>query len=280
MPQLIQMTQRIGAVGTIKKITHAMRLVAMSSHTRLSTKEPLLANYKNEIKALFGALIAESPGVQQQLFTLSPQAHKTLTVLIGSQKGLCGTFNVALFKFFEAQRDQLHEQNDIIVVGKKAQEYLKKKHIEPIEVFNNLTINTLPTITELLTSQLINKAHDYSQVLFISNHPRTFFSQKAIKTQLLPLDYPQKTAALSEEYIWEEPRDTILQTLARLYVHVSVQSVLFSSLVAEQAARFQSMDTATRNAQDLLEIMRRDYNKMRQAKITKELLELAGSFQR
>lgn len=280
MPQLIQMTQRIGAVGTIKKITHAMRLVAMSSHTRLAAKEPLLSHYKNEIKALFGALIVDSPNIQQQLFTLSPTANRTLMVLVGSQKGLCGTFNVGLFKFFEAQREHINEPVDIIVVGKKAQEYLRKKNIEPIEVFNNLAASTLPTITELLTSQLINKAHNYSHVLFLSNQPRTFFAQKAVKTQLLPLEYPQQTTALSEDYIWEESRDTILQTLARLYVHVSVQSVLFSSLVAEQAARFQSMDTATRNAQDLLEIMRRDYNKMRQAKITKELLELAGSFQR
>ena len=102
MSQLIQMNQRINAIETIKKITHATRLIAMSSHTRLANKEPILTHYKNKITQLFAQLINYKKDFYKTLFNFSPTANGSLIILVGSQKGFCGTFNVMLFKFFES----------------------------------------------------------------------------------------------------------------------------------------------------------------------------------
>jgi len=83
-----------------------------------------------------------------------------------------------------------------------------------------------------------------------------------------------------DAYTWPENQENILKMLTKLYLTVSIESLLFSSLASEQASRFHSMDNATRNAEELLETMQRDYNKLRQDKITKELLELTSSFER
>lgn len=284
MAQLIQLTHRIRAVDTIKKITHATRLVAMSAHTRLAHKEPLLTHYRTEVQRLLNHMLGGNQNAQESLFSIAPDSPRTLIFLVGSQKGLCGTFNVGLFKSFEYHFTQLQKNGDVIVIGKKAQEYVNRRTITPKEIFNNLTTATLPTITELVTQLMVKEAHNYKKIVFFSNQPQTFFSQKIVQTTILPLELlaqnTKNQELLSEEYIWEEPQEAILPTLAKLYLQVTIQSLLFSSLVAEQAARFQSMDSATRNAEDLLETMRRDYNKLRQAKITKELLELASSMSR
>jgi len=280
MSQLIQMNQRINAVETIKKITHATRLIAMSSHTRLASKEPIITHYKNEVRKLFAKLITNESDWQTEFFHLSPTSPGSIIILIGSQKGFCGTFNVALFKFFEIQIPQINAADGIIAIGKKASDYLRKKKIVPLEVFNNLSSTSLLNITDLLTNFIIRQLPNYKEVIVISNDPKTFCTQKPEKIILLPMIPLSPKEAASDTYIWPEPQEEILQALSRLYLKVSIESLLFSSLVAEQAARFHSMDSATRNAEDMLEVMHRDYNKLRQAKITKELLELASSFER
>jgi F-type H+-transporting ATPase subunit gamma len=279
MSQLIQMNQRINAIDTIKKITHATRLIAMSSHTRLVHKEPLLSTFKHEVHQLFST-VAELEDWQTRYLNLGTQDNRTLLIVVGSQKGFCGTFNIGLFKFFEINYPILSKTTDIITVGKKAQDYIQKKIGAPLETFNNLSSTTITNITDVLATFIINNAATYKDIIVLSNTPKTFFTQKPIKTTMLPMQSTTTQTNSLDDYIWHEDRETLISTLMRLYLASTIESLLFSSLVAEQASRFHSMDNATRNAKDLLEIMRRDYNKLRQAKITKELLELTGSFER
>lgn len=280
MSQLIQLNQRIKAVETIRKVTHATRLIAMSAHTRLANRNPILVNYREEVKNLFGQLLANNPSFKEKLIRVNPDAPGSLVILVGSQRGFCGTFNSGLSKFFELHRAQFGEQSKFINIGKKANDLLAKHGITPIESFNNLSSATLPTVADVLTGSILRTTHEYKSVIVVANAPRTFFSQRPAQTVILPPPDIQATTMLAEDYTWIEPQDAVMEQLFHLYLNVSLQSLLFASLVAEQAARFQSMDSATRNAQELLETMRRDYNKLRQAKITKELLELSGSFER
>ena len=281
MSQLIQMNQRINAIETIKKITHATRLIAMSAHTRLANKEPLLTNYKNEISKLFSQLTSCIENIQEPLFNQQANASGSLIILIGSQKGFCGTFNITLFKFFELKFPHLSENDTIIAVGRKASDYLRKKKIEPLETFNNLSSSTLDNITDLLTSLINKEMPSYKNVFIISSQATSFFLQKPHLAQIFPVKPQEKDENCSlDTYIWPEQPEIIIHSIGQLYIDVTLKAILFSSLVAEQAARFHSMDSATRNAEDLLDVMRRDYNKLRQTKITKELIELASSFER
>ena len=280
MSQLIQMNQRINAIETIKKITHATRLIAMSAHTRLAHKEPALKNYQEEVSKLFSHL-ASCQHEPIPLFSLDENAQGKLIILVGSQKGFCGTFNVALFKYFELKFKNLSKDDALIAIGKKAIDYTAKKKLTPLETFINLSSATLNNITDLLTKSIIKNLPHYKEIIIISNEPISFFHQKPHITQIFPIPTPEnKKECNLDAYIWPEPRLEILIHLAKLYLTANVQATLFSSLVAEQAARFHSMDNATRNAEELLDVMRRDYNKLRQTKITRELIELSSSFER
>jgi len=165
-------------------------------------------------------------------------------------------------------------------VGKKASDYLHNQATTPLESFNELSNRTSTTIASIITEKIIAHARDYKQIVVVSNYPRTFFSQKPQSIILLPIEATISNTASLETYYWPESQQKLTKSLFNLYIQATLESLIFSSLVAEQAARFQSMDNATRNANDLLDNMYRDYNKLRQTKITKELIELSGSFER
>lgn len=282
MSQLVQLRQRISTIETIKKITHAMRLIAMSTHSRLRNKQEPLAHYQKTIRTIYARVKASLPPANKvMLTTTNNQELPELIIVIGSQKGLCGTFNNSLFSAFEKEIKTKDAASVLyIAVGKKAVDYLTlKRKFSCIATFDHFTIKTLPTIAQKIISLIISE-NSFSKVSVISNKFKTFFLQIPEVTPLLPVDdsFLKETPAQEKiEYVWEQNAEVIVQTLAQFYLTSSLEDLLFQSLLAEQAARFISMDSATRNAEQLLEKSTLDYNKLRQAKITKELTEITGS---
>jgi len=278
MPQLIQMRQRIKAIETIKKVTHAMRLIAMSTHARLRDKIPLVNDYNKEVKELFYALLKNNPSWSHPLLQPEDTQQKCLIILIGSQKGLCGTFNESLFTFFHKKLKALGSiEKDFIAVGKKISDHLKRENIPYVLSFDEFNTHATSMIAKTIETFIITNCHSYNKVIVISNYPKTFFAQKQQETNILPISEKQSTYSL-EDYYWYEQPSAILDKLIHLYIAASFELIMLDSLLAEHAARFISMDSSTRNAKDILQDLRRDYNKLRQAKITRELTELTASF--
>ncbi|PKN03172.1 hypothetical protein CVU75_03585 [Candidatus Dependentiae bacterium HGW-Dependentiae-1] len=291
MSLLIKLRHRIRAIETTKKVTHAMRLISMSSHTQLKGRHDSLKLYKGAVHDLFKKIMAVGIAPANLGAAVSGQANtRPLIILVGSQKGLCGIFNSSLFAFFEKSIAQQSVQEPFfIAIGKKAVDYLQThKHAgTTVAVYDTLTIHNHLSLARKLTDMILQQKEPYTSVTVFSNVLRGFFMQKPMETILLPLeddfasDKAQKGSVeqLQQEYIWEQSPDDIATVLSQHYFEVSLQYLLFQSLLAEHAARFLSMDSATRNADNLLETTKISYNKLRQAKITKELAELAGSFQ-
>lgn len=284
MAQLIQMRQRIKAIETIKKITHAMRLISMSTHSRLKTKEVSFSNYQKAINNLFADVHAFAPDWQHPiLYPSKAHKQKELIILVGSQKGLCGGFNTNLLKFFERRsaKQKTPVTTDYIAVGRKAINYLKETHAQKMIAAND-TFNmlTLGNITRSITREIMDFGREYTHVKVFSNVLKTFFSQKPEETPIIPFqeNNAQRKRTDLSDYVWENTPHEVLDALARQSLEAHVQYMLFQSLLAEQAARFISMDSSTRNANNLLDTTKLQYNKLRQAKITKELTELTGSF--
>lgn len=282
MTQLIQMRQRIKAITTIKKVTHAMRLISMSTHSHLKSRERFLQTYSKTLEQLFLFVKSQthswtSPIINPPLL----QPKKTLIILVGSQKGLCGNFNTALFKLFDTYQSRHHEDNVAYIgVGKKAIYFLQDKYkTSIIHDFAEFSITHITTTAHAITQHIMHE--QYTEVLFINNVIKTFFIQKPQITYLIPFSQTEKTIAPTptQEYCWEQDPFDILNVLLHQYIATQIYNILFQSLLAEQAARFISMDNSTRNAKKLLEITTFHYNKFRQTKITRELSELAGSFQ-
>jgi len=289
MAQLIQMRQRIKAIETIKKITHAMRLISMSTHSRIRGKMPLLKEYNTQVSLLFFKIRAQIPQwTNPVMFPPQEPSTNPLIILVGSQKGLCGTFNINLLKEFEKtiDPDQLKKTN-IIAVGKKAVDYITQKETKSIiKVFNDLNIRNFSSISQEIIEEILYNQTPYSSVRVFSNELRTFFIQKPRFVDLIPLskklpknnNQDTQVATKSIDYVWYQEPIEFLNHIAPQYIAASINATLLESLLAEQAARFISMDTANRNAKTLLEETKLQYNKLRQAKITKELTELATNY--
>ena len=279
MTQLIHMRQRIKAIDTIKKVTHAMRLISMSTHSQLKGKERSLYTYTQAIKQLFQFVKQQTPTWANSVIEPNPlQPTKTLVLLVGSQKGLCGNFNTALFKLFDSSFSTFQENNTVYgAVGKKAINFFQnKKDISIPLSFSDFSSSHLSEITHGITAHIMTG--NYTRVLFVSNVIKTFFIQKPRISQLIPLE--TLTEPLQQppgEYRWKQNPQQLLDILLHQYLEASIHNILFQSLLAEQAARFISMDNSTRNAKKLLEETTIQYNKFRQTKITREISELASS---
>jgi F-type H+-transporting ATPase subunit gamma len=270
MSQLIQLKQRIKVIETIKKTTNAMRLISMSMHSRLRQKKGHVDEYVQEISKLYQ--MVGSLGYQEQL-----RGNKKLFIIIGSQKGLCGNFNTQIFNFFQREGISMPQSRDLIAIGKQIIDYLKIRNIALVQEYPEFSSLSFTAIATQLI-HFIEQSTDYNQVVIFSNFPHTFFIQKSRKVQAYPLEQAPGDVPLSD-YTWEQSPAEVVKTLQRMYLKATLEKVFFESLFAEQAARFISMDNATRNAEDLLKTMKLDYNKLRQANITRELTDLASSTQ-
>lgn len=265
MANLIYLRQRIKVVDTIKKTTNAMRLISMSLHSRLRHKKQYLETYKNELFKLLPLLNA-----QQDLI----QSSEKLIILIGSQKGLCGTFNTALFNFFK--NNYIPDPNTkIIVIGKQLADLCVINKIIPNILYSEFNASNFIDITNAIASLILN--NNYSSVTLFSNLPKSFFLQIQAATEVWPLTVPLADNQETPDYLYEQSSEALSEYLKTLFVKVHIQELLFSSLLAEQSARFLSMDNSTRNAENLLQTMKLQYNKRRQADITRELTDLTGS---
>jgi F-type H+-transporting ATPase subunit gamma len=275
MSHLIQLRQRIKAIETIKKITHAMRLISMATHTRLKHKHRPVIRYEEALQGIFKRLLQQMPHWQHPVFFPEPKTHsRQLYIIISSNKGLCGSFNAELFTLLRKKQDILNQPHiRYILIGKQAIEY---KHNIPNDAILfthvDMSINALESITKSCVDFIMQE--QFGHVFIISNKIKTFFKQEVHETTLIPFERRNFEPII--EYAWEQPVEQMLPLVAEQYLQAQLYQALFESLFAEQAARFLSMDMATRNAHTLLEETQVQYNKTRQLKITKELIELMG----
>lgn len=280
MSQLIQLKQRIKAITAIKKITQTMRLIAMSTHSKLKKQSEAIQYLRNEFKPLLCALTNQSIKLSQPD---SQPKHKTLYIIFASEKGLCGTFNATMFAFFNKNlTPEALENSHIISVGKKATQYLAQRGITPLIEFDKVLPNKLETIAQKIYKKIVKLHHDYEEVVCFSSFAKTFFVQEAKKSTLIPIQ-PEPCEINNsdlnlDDYGWAQNKDDVTKSLFLMLLKVNVLSLLINSMLSEQSARFLSMDNATRSAENLQKSMKLTFNKMRQAKITRELIELISGF--
>lgn len=281
MSQLMRMRQRIKAIETIKKITSAMRLISRSLHARMNKEKELLIYHQEAISSSFVRLHKEYPQWHSSLFCpVKTTDSQTLFIIVGAQKSLCGTYNSHLLYWLKKNQELFQQTtNRFLVVGKKMRDHLLQYGIKEVQQTQELKLSSIESITHELTQHITNATPHYSKVIFVSNYAQTFFVHRHKETTIIP--FTLKKTLDSEEasdYLWQNNPQDILDKIAHFYLQSTIRSLLFEALAGEQAARFISMDNATRNADTFLDALQLQYNKLRQAKITKELTELVGNF--
>lgn len=279
MSQLIHLRHRIKAIETIKKITQAMRLIAMSAHSQLKNKQERLFIYQKKMSELMSKISTDDSLTFNNIQLLAT-SKKKLIILVGSQKGLCGSFNSSLLSFFRSQLSHYSlEFTDFIIIGQRISQLLTHLNlISHHETYSSFTAQDIPKISEKIINSCI-ETKQYNEVNIISNKAKTFFIQAPDIQNIFSIEFNQNMQKTeSEKYIIEEPKDELFSKIFFQTLDLKIQTILFESLLAEQASRFIAMDQATRNAQNLYDATMLSYNKLRQTKITQELTELGSSF--
>lgn len=272
MSHLISLRQRISVVETIRKTTNAMRLIAMSAHTRLRQAKSQRELYARELEKVM-ALTAPYAVLH------APHSAKSrrLLIVLGSQKGLCGTFNSTIwFSALREYHDQWHH-TDLVLVGKQLMELVAQDRGNsptPVATFPAFSLADVEKTTRELHALIA--AQPYSTVVVYSMLPKTFFMQRPVATDVLSIPAPSGITHTHDMPIFETTAQELFEHAQQARIRSLIESRCIESLLAEQAARFLSMDGATRNAETLIASMRLDYNKLRQATITRELTDLGG----
>jgi len=243
--------------------------------------------YTNKLNDILRDLDTDLISFKENIFFKERKPGKILLIVVTSNRGLCSTFNSNVIKRTMQIADEKYRSEnengnlDIIAIGKKGKDFLKSKKYNVIEshieIFDMLHFNNvLPIVKKIIENFVNNK---YSIVEIIYNQFKNAAVQILIEEQFLPIVYKEKTLDRFEsvtEYILEPTKEYIIQEIIPKSLQVQFYKILLDSYASEHGARMTAMHKATDNATELIMDLQLEYNKARQASITKEILEIVG----
>lgn len=294
MATLRDLRQRISAIKNTEKITAAMRVVASTKLRRAQQAILAARPYSVKIQEVLGNLVAANEEEYFHPLLRKPKDSKNVAVVVvTSDRGLCGSFNSNLLKgamhHITQQLPSEHKSMkvSVIAVGKKAGAFLAKSGVNVVrqypDIFAKLDFSTAEDIASVIADGFTGEKFDRVEIIY--NEFKSIIKQEVRLTNLLPIEpkmTPQakQAAALHPErtvdYIFEPTRGDIMDSLLPKYLKIQIWRALLESNAAEQASRMMAMETASKNAKDLIGNLTLSYNKARQAAITKEMLEIVG----
>lgn len=286
MATLRDIRQRIQGVKSTAKITSAMKMVATAKLKRAQTSIESARPYFRKIDYILSNLVSSlSDDYTHPLLRKADEVKQIAIVVITSDRGLCGSFNTNLLKEAIRHSEELQKQYpdaviNFIPVGRKGVSFLKKRKYNLVAEFQNifaeLNFEHAREIVNTFTGKFISG--EYDKVIIVTNEFINVLKQSPSVRNVLPIENigGDDKASASVDYIFEPSKEAIIDDLLPKLVDIKVWSSLLESNAAEQAARRIAMDNATRNAKDLISFLELQYNKARQADITKEMLEIIG----
>ncbi len=281
MATLQQIKRRIGSVKNTQKITKAMKMVAAAQLRRSQEKLINARPYAYKLREVLANVSARVDRSMHPLLDERPP-EKTAYIVVTADRGLCGGFNGNVIRKAETVFQDLNpEMFDVFCVGKKGFDYFKRRdynigeHV--IQLFDQLDYSHAQLITDKIIEQYIQKNLDRVEVIY--NEFKSAGSQRIVVEQLLPMK-PDKelmrSHARNVDYEFEPDPLKLLDTVVPLNVAIQIWRILLESRAAEQGARMVAMENATNNAQDMIYALTLQYNRTRQAAITKEISEIVG----
>lgn len=282
MAKQIQLKQKIKSIQTTKKITNALRQVSMSMYSKLEHNSTAVRNYTENLKSLFTELVCYDQTWQNPLLFPKSSTPNHLIIIVSTSKGLCGGLNSNLFKFLEKEfATKKYQNSKFITIGNKATSYIRENELgEIISNYHDFSSSNYISIASDLITKFMDTSKPFTSITFFYNESKSFFAQKPNKFQLVPLqlDSKVKSRKAHKELIWEQNTNDTLDYLSVRYVKGQILFMLFQALISEYSARFVAMDSSTTNADKFIETVTLQYNKMRQAEITKEVSGLCAGF--
>ena len=283
MPNTRDLVRRIQSVKGTQQITKAMKMVAAAKLRRaqeaISEARPWAETLSHVLANVAARTEFSHPLLEDH------EGERTWVVVVSSDKGLCGSFNTnilrAVEKDLEAER---WPEVELAVVGRRGSDYFRRRRwnlaIDDRETMSAPTAEAGHRLGKRFIEEFTSGGVD--SVWLVYNSFVNMIRQDIKIERLLPIEPPTVESEEDDsqvDYLYEPDARTLLAELLPRHVETQVQKALYDSAAAEQAARMTSMDTATRNAGDMIEALTMLYNRTRQAAITKELIEIVSGAQ-
>ncbi|HET7342895.1 MAG TPA: ATP synthase F1 subunit gamma [Methylomirabilota bacterium] len=284
MATLRDIQRRIRSVQSTQKITRAMKLVAAAKLRRAQERILSARPYANKMAELLGNLVSAAPSADDGGHPLLQQREgpRRQIVIVTADRGLAGAFNSNIIRrAVELVRQSSAADLTLVVVGRKARDFFRRRPVtikrDMVGFWDRLAYSHASELADFFMQQYLGDEVD--EVVLLYNEFRSVALQRPVRVQLLPI--PRAEAAGGEgteqvDYIYEPGPRAILGDLLPRHVRMQVYRALMESLAGEYGARMTAMEAATKNAKEMIDVLTIQYNKARQEKITKELLDIVG----
>jgi F-type H+-transporting ATPase subunit gamma len=278
MANLKSIKKRIVSVKNTRQITKAMKMVSAAKLRRAQENvvaaRPYAAKLAEVLERLANGQDADSSPLLQRRI-----ADRALLIVVTSDRGLCGGFNANISKAAERfikEKKSLYSELSILTVGRKGYEFLKNRQKitkNYTTVFSNLNYQTAALLAQEVIAGFV--AEEYDDVFIIYNAFKSVMSQDITLEQLLPISAGAEAADEPPlEYIYEPAKGELLAEILPKHIEVQVFKALLESVASEHGARMTAMDSASKNATEMIGKLTLQYNRARQAAITTELMEI------
>jgi F-type H+-transporting ATPase subunit gamma len=286
MPSLKDIRQRIQTVKNTQQITRAMKMVSAAKLRRAQEQIVNMRPYARQLLEVISDVATTAP-IEHPLLSPAKEPKKILVVVLTSDRGLCGGFNNTVCRNTEKwwkEAQTKYEKVDFIFIGKKGADYFKRRGAHPVDVMLNLARENSYELAAGIAKRCMKEFVDggYDEIRFVYNEFVSAISQALTIETMFPIDISKTAfvgnakAGFAKDMIYEPaPVEMIDQLLAQHFA-VQVFKAMSESVAAEHAARMTAMENATKNAKELITTLTLTYNKLRQASITKELIEICS----
>src|ERR1700682_5685776 len=284
MATLRDIQRRIRSVQSTQKITKGMKLVAAAKILRPQHRILAARPYATKMRELLGGLAGHTGDETHPLLARRETGRKRL-VIITADKGLCGAFNSNILReSLRFLRGAGETSVTLVVVGKKARDFYRRRQYEVksemLGFFDRLAYSHAQELAGRLMQEYLSGEVDEVHLMY--NEFRSVAVQRVKRQQLLPIESAEAPAGQDGaegavgDYIYEPSPEAILAALLPRHVTTQVYRALMESVAGEYGARMTAMEAATKNAKEMISVLSIQYNKARQERITKELLDIVG----
>jgi F-type H+-transporting ATPase subunit gamma len=273
--------RRIRSIRNTMQLTRAMKMVSAAKLRRSQERVVRARPYAKRTAEILRSLASRAnpelhPLLQQR------EGGKTHVVVVTGDRGLCGGFNAGAIRLaFSIWRDLDPKRRTLSTIGRKGREYFNARaSIERqwTDLFRNVELSTARGIADWLIERYLS--HEDDRILLVYNEFKSAIQARPVVHQLLPIEAQSLEPSVgSEDYLYEPSPQDLFSSLLPHYVEIQVFTALLESIAAEHAARMAAMDSATRNAGELIESLTLSMNRVRQASITTEIIEVVSGAQ-
>jgi F-type H+-transporting ATPase subunit gamma len=279
MANLQNIRRRIGSVRNTQKITQAMKMVAAAKLRRAQDAIIRARPYAYQMRDLTNELAARADRDTHPLLRVGG-GDKIGLIVITADRGLCGSFNASIVNnaMRVLQEDFKGRTVELTVVGRKGVDALRRRpctiRSTHVGAFDKLSINTAARIVDDFVNDFTRGGA--SEVYCLYNEFKSAISQRVTLERLLPYEVPENTSSEETNYIFEPNEQEILLNLLVRNIYVQMHRILNESMASEFGARMTAMDSATRNAGEVIASLTLKYNRVRQDNITREVVEVVS----